>query len=369
MTGNPAEPGHRVELIRNVLENIASAGERLKNTLFKNSSSASRLTQKLVGSTVGIPSCTFYHTADSIHIPWGLLFDRPKSGRSPADWETLSDTELADGFWCKKFDLTSLYTSSNSTTAAPDAGRLQLEDKYILGLIHMRARLLAVGSDVSAPWLDVSWPKESMFTNSSLRPRIEDRLNKTEPILLYFFGHSSNGELHIDDSHEPVLTPSQLRGLCADPRTRPGIFILNGCGTFATQVVEGNDLTTGIRLNWPSVINECGFHGLVGTEAKVPTRFAWALGRDLLYLMLVRGLSPAIALRELRSKHWPLSLLYGLYCDPRIAFSSTVAFLEESASEANYCDLVYSDQLDDSSDQDFRVLPFEGAKARRKSRL
>jgi hypothetical protein len=85
--------------------------------------------------------------------------------------------------------------------------------------------------------------------------------------------------------------------------------------------------------------------------------------------MLVDGMSPADALRKLRSKHWPLSLLYGLYCDPRIAFSSTVEFLEESASEANYCDLVYVDQLDDSSDdQDMRVLPFEMAKARRRAR-
>ncbi len=355
----------RSRAIASRLELVAKEGEALRNTLFNGPLQASKFSETLLGKSKQVPNCTFYHPTDSIHIPWSLLYDRPMTRATPTDWSQLSAPQLEDGFWCNKFDITSLYTSSNSTVPAPPYAPLELQERYTLGLIHLRAKSRAVGADEPTPLPDIRWPKDSMFTASTLRSRLEDRLNKNEPVLLYFFGHSKDGELHIDDSNEPVLTPEQLRGLCADPGTRPGLFILNGCGTFASQVISDDVIHQSVRLNWPSVINECGFHGLVGTEAKIPTRFAWAIGRDLLYLILVKGYTISTALRELRPQHWPLSLLYGLYCDPRVAFGSVAAFLKEADSLQNYCDLTYSDRLDATETElDVRVLPFEGITSR-----
>jgi len=180
----------------------------------------------------------------------------------------------------------------------------------LFGVFHDGAIRFANGSRPE-------WPLQSFsareFTNQWAQ-------HASDHNILYFFCHADGERLMIgqtksrlDDGFVPYNFSTTIQA-CNVPRPG-GLIVLNGC---KTAVFSGNG-------KWLKATRTRGFSGFIGTEAIVPSRFAWPFGNDLVKLLLSSQLTPLQALQELWQIHWPLSLLYSLYCVADVTIRPSVA--------------------------------------------
>jgi hypothetical protein len=276
------------------LRELAKAGEQLKDRLFEGPARASEV-ESLLAAPNGRRQCWFQLDHKTpVQIPWGLLFDRPpKHGRK------LEPEELKRGFWCMKYDVCTL-VSRSSRSSRPGIHSLEeplhvtLTPSEILGVFNDAA--VAHASDRGPQ----GWPKDSICYSTAT---LYDKARSIENILLYFFCNAKGDTLYLgSNSPAEVLKPSTFKQLMTQTKGQPRAFLfLNGCPTSGTAQAE-----------WLSINGNVKFSGIIATEARVPTRFAWNFGRDLLR-QFGDGKTAADALRDLRTLHWPLGLAYSLY--------------------------------------------------------
>jgi hypothetical protein len=124
--------------------------------------------------------------------------------------------------------------------------------------------------------------------------------------LLFILCHADSTQLALNATDPPIGQQyvGSLRRRKGDDRQTACLVFLNGCAT-ATGSPHGGFLEATARQ---------GFFGFIGTEASVPDVFALRFG-----LAFMRGLRcQDKALHEvvsvLRTKHWPLSLVYSVNC-------------------------------------------------------
>jgi hypothetical protein len=144
--------------------------------------------------------------------------------------------------------------------------------------------------------------------------------------LLYLYCHASEHRIGFSgaDVLDTIDFTVDYRKHSVPPRC---LVFLNGCHTAAGGFLEatGRD----------------GFCGFIGAETAVPYMFAHRFGAAVI-AALYGGEPLASIMDRLRERHWPLSLVYGLYAYP---FLQLVPCFEIPAmANDNYSDLSVGSQ-------------------------
>lgn len=276
------------------------------------------------------------------YAPWGLMFDVPECPDKPGmrvPFKELTDAQLRQGFWCMNHRVSVLYSVSDGPVSSEDPEE-KAEGSKLLAVLHSDAL------NYADPDRRIKWSNEFDSLIDFLRYLRE---HQNEEWILYFFCHAKENILFVrsrNSRNEDKLTPESLMNYLEGQSQirKRGMVFLNGCKTGVSKRQHSWQLATRYR----------GLAGYIGTEAIVPTRFAWGFGNDLLYL-LASGETPETAMNELRERHWPLSLLYGEYCVPDGSVTSMpFATSFPKPSRINHCSLTLLDSRDDSH----ATLPF-----------
>lgn len=335
-TSNSSRDKERLKLLRL----LAHRGRDLKKVIFPIEEDEEEQSQS---STVDDYTLLLLGPLE-VHVPWGLLFDKPPR----VNINSLSEPELSAGFWAMKHNVTAVYNPANRHGQSKrwnEPVEVALGTEGLLGVLHSRA--------IGRAGL-VTWPNALRIPSSV---ELESRLLALEDdSLLYFFCHADEDVLKINDDRHDDLSPHRLKLIIETAQGRRGLVILNGCNTGVSHKATKKFNT------WLETTRTGSFLGFVGTEVEVPTIFAWKLGQHLLRLMLVDGLTIRDAMRNLRIPHWPLSLLYGLYCIPHVTVRGSADFLKTGADNAveNYSLMFLGNPKDR-----FAMLPFGSLRQRK----
>lgn len=240
--------------------------------------------------------------SSSLHVPWGLVCE-------PQFDENQSDDKLIEGFWCFKHQLWARYRISYDNEHSPP--QPQNAATFItLPLVHNEVyqQVQPLLSEEENRVLKALWAhQEPLTTFASFRERWGQLGNSSG--LLYFYGHASASSLALSSDDE--LKANELRSVI---QSQPGrskknawLAFLNGCHT--------GSATLG-AYGFLHATHQVGFHGFIGTEVAVPDVFALRFGMAVLIGLLYSEQCILSIMDRLRRAHAPLSLAYGLYCDP-----------------------------------------------------
>jgi hypothetical protein len=286
-----------------ILKAIATSGHKLYLALFhgeKGQGNPERIRKWLAGRPEKL-RITFV-VDERVHIPWGLVYDSDPNllSRNPED----IDLAHYPDFWCVKYCLASVYSRIDpSILTGPKNG-----DRFrVLPVVNQQAFEKAFGALT---------PEEQGAIKgllSSLNPpvyRTEDMFARCGELdnsdcLLYFYCHADGANLSLGINERVSIDDLKLRWRRNDLSSGEStcIVFLNGCHTAAGDPGGGFLEATG----------GTGFCGFIGTETEIPDVFALRFGSAFLYEIL-RGGTVTEVMFALRTKHWPLSLVYGTYC-------------------------------------------------------
>jgi hypothetical protein len=147
----------------------------------------------------------------------------------------------------------------------------------------------------------------------------------------YLLGHASGEYLQFSETDQ--LSASELAArldyLPDDCDLEHTILFLNGCDT----------ATEGERFSFAKLVGRFNVSALIGTEVKVPDRFAFRFALAFLRLVIHEGLPLRQALAQLRRKHLPISLAYSLYAAEGLTITPTAAngkAVRQSLLDENY---------------------------------
>lgn len=241
----------------------------------------------------------------TLMFPWSLTV--PPSVATPA--EGWSPHRLDGVFWSLRHDL------SISTFGAPGARREPVGPLEFgaLALMHRR-----IHDDVIATLTDplerqrlhaviASATRGLTFATGDFEQAI-DRLAADRAVtvrLAYLLGHAHGSRFQFSASDELSASrlATKLDNTVSGNVEQHTILFLNGCET----VGEGE------RFSFAELAGEFSVGAIIGTEVKVPDRFAFRFAVALLHAVLCEGATLRNALDRLRREHLPLSLAYALY--------------------------------------------------------
>lgn len=257
----------------------------------------------------------------AIHIPWSLV-------RRP---EPVPDGRVAmehlDPFWCLSYRLAvskdiPLVGDSPSTVKLL---LLPLFDSDVYKALAKRADMTALTPVLKAT--------NSMIIDS--RDALDKYVRRLPDagLLVYFLGHSSAEGLVLGNKERDFVSARHLRRILMRLGENPGIVFINGCRSAAG----------GSPLGHFDQVFDAGAVGLIGTEAKVPSLFAWRFGLEFLRRFLGTGKEVAEVMENLRKTHWPMSLLYSAYCSPY--FRAAEYDIPSEGPSHNYSDLLGEDTI------------------------
>ncbi len=289
-----------------VLRELARGGHRLYKTFFnaKGGAASQEVVEKIrdnvyVKGQRGRLNIGFF-VAPRIYIPWALMFEdlEPK-----IHCEGIAAYEAC---WGLKHGIATIY----DCLASP----LELSPRYDAGtfdtlcaadgsvIAKATSNLDPLSSEASLfGWLEQKYGPP-VVTSQSLLLEWKSRRNRLG--LLYFYCHAN--QTNIGFSERDVLDTIDFKTDYKKSENAPRCLVfLNGCHTAAGEERGGFLEATGRE----------GFCGFVGAETTLPFMFAHRFGAALISA-LYRG-SPLVEIvSDLRRRHWPLSLVYGLYAYP-----------------------------------------------------
>jgi hypothetical protein len=262
-----------------------------------------------------------------VHLPWGLAYDGDP--QNLLDNANPLDASLYRDFWCLKYWLSAVYLgiTPKALSAARSANKVR-----VIGVLNRRAQDEAfqslpaidqqVFTDLQSCWNATLFSSQDLFDNWP-------ELSKSDS-LLYFYCHASQTNLALSTTDEITIDDLRLklRREAKDCQDIISLVVLNGCAT-ATGAAGGGFL---------EATGKPPFCGFVGTETEVPDVFAMKFGCELLRRLLCSGEPIFKVMGSLREEHWPLSLVYSLYCYPQLQITPDRNSLALSAfSEKNFC--------------------------------
>lgn len=287
------------------LQAVAVQGARLKRMFFqwdadgRNEQAYVERILTTVEGADGRRSVCFFSGA-RLHIPWGLMY----SGNPPAAADAKGVASMS-GFWFTKFRLATVYQdavspfdfdcsyagSAYETLIAADQVLLQ---KITKNLSAEEVALLEMFLGSSGPIVNDVSALGTAWQNKGSRMG-----------LFYFYGHADNKRIAL--SKLEMLKLADFEDLCKKGHEPPKcVVFLNGCYT-----ASGDSSSRGFL----EATGRPGFCGFIGAEAELPDTFALRFGIAF-QKMFYEGVRLHDILDVLRTKHWPLSLLYGLYAYP-----------------------------------------------------
>lgn len=298
LESTPLNPGALMLLsntsVDNKIKSLAKAGFELYTQLFLDENGVEQTIVKTNLQELqedGKYRISFVN-GTTIYIPWGLIYDNDPEG----------NTINKQNFWCIKYHLTNILSR---------VWRKQTSDKYkLLSIVneeiydkvhkHLTKEELAVYE-----WL-LQTSDEQKLSGRSLLNKLGSL--KEENILLSFYCHANSSNLAISSDDEVSLYDLQK---VANNVKGCWVLFLNGCLTATGSTKEG----------FLDILANNKFYGFIGTETAVPNVFALRFGIQFLHKLFSTELSLLEVMHEMRQQHWPLSLMYSVYCFPKVVFS------------------------------------------------
>jgi hypothetical protein len=241
-----------------------------------------------------------------IYVPWGLLYDgSPTINAKPTDPDDFS------GLWCLRHRVSVVF----DTLASPNDFVITYDSKSFHFLTagdnseFRKAKLALKRSPAERSLMarllkKYGRPAISSHDLISTWNDVEQRLG-----LLYLFCHADARTVgfSVDDTMSVIAFKNTLVKSTTSPRC---LVFLNGCFT-ANPDAKGTFL---------EATGRDGFCGYIGAETEVPALFAFRFGLAFQRL-LFQGHEVAEIMAHLLRKHWPLSLVYGLYAFPHLSIT------------------------------------------------
>jgi hypothetical protein len=256
---------------------------------------------------------------DGIHIPWGLIYSDDPDGLDTGE-EGEPRIEDYGNFWGIKHSASSVY----STLPPPSDPTNRIASDSFSLLPTLNKGVFDTAYDcldaVEQGIVDGFWKQTCVpVYNGDELSVAWQRLSKGSGIL-YFYCHANETSLEL--SKTEVLTAEDLRiALDEVPGlTSVNLAFFNGCST-----AIGPQRQREYGRSFMGILKHLNFRGYIGTEAKVPDVFALRFGFDFLLNFLHGDRSLSDTMSHLRVKHWPLSLVYTMHCDPLVEISRSTA--------------------------------------------
>lgn len=266
---------------------------------------------------------------DRVHIPWGLVYDADPDSLNIDDTTPPQIDEYGD-FWGIKFNTSSVHSTIRARIN-PD--RLPGETFYLLPAINEMAytKAYSVLSTVERSFADIFWLETNQPLSSGHQLKEAWKKLSNENGILYFYCHADGSTIELSDT-ESLSAEELLIVLLRKRSPSVNLAFFNGCAT-----ATGPDRQSGEERGFMEIMNQLGFRGYIGTEAKIPDVFALRFGFDFLFYFLHGNGCLLDAMNHLRRKHWPLSLLYTINCDPLVALSRmSVPVFPDKLSDENF---------------------------------
>jgi hypothetical protein len=306
-----------------ILKEIAEAGHRLYRALFHDPGgvgAATKNRQKI--ETLTGPHQLYASTTGGLHIPWGLVYD--------GDPEELSGNpedvafEHYQGFWCIKYRASCVYNKVETYSADKPlpAGMVRMQS-VVNELVYERTRPYL--EKCGAPfwdWLTTQFGPP-IYSQKNWLARWKSEYDKVA--VLYFYSHANGGKIGLASDS---ISANDLALDLGDETavTLPCVVFVNGCSTAVGDPNGGFlEATAGSRF--------CGF---IGAEASIPEIFALRFGSAFLYEFFRGGRTIIDIMAGMRECHWPLSLLYNVYCVPELKLEAANA-APPAVPVGNFC--------------------------------
>jgi hypothetical protein len=291
------------------LSDLIEAGAELSAELFdpvggdrQTAAQAQDFISDLVFAAKGRPRLTI-HSDASVHVPWGFVFAADPE-TVPERTGTLSDFS---GFWLDRF---SICTRFNPYNLMQNGARPRDNFRILMALhrsLHESAQQ-QLAPERREYFENIKNYEVGAVADWGLCRRKWKAIQKQDSIL-YFYGHSDGSMIELDPGVDPKFRMEALKfhnAFRKHDACSASIFFLNGCLTAMGQEHNGFLRVTAMP----------GFYGFIGTEAKVPSKFASEYGTDFMHNLCVLGRSVQETYEELRIPHFPLSLLYSCFAHP-----------------------------------------------------
>lgn len=239
-------------------------------------------------------------TDDSVHIPWGLLFEDDPNA-IPA--EANADIAAFDGFWCLRHDVRAFH-SRHIPYEHECIGLNQINWLAVSHGVELSATLeslSALAAEEHEAWQTLcATLGESRYSVADLESTWEQCEGNFR--FVYLFCHGNANELSFGPLDGIDAGRLSRRLQKRDDRRCPTLIFLNGCETAIGELGSGFlEATAGP-----------GFCGTIGTEAKVPRLYAKRFAIAFFLEFLTTGSLPSEVMKVLRTRHWPFSLVYSL---------------------------------------------------------
>lgn len=296
-----------------ILRKLARCGIQLYAEVF---AGAPKELRKFLSKDGGSPNpvqINIYLSANlqDLSVPWGLIFDPyTLCVTSPK-----TDEDFKTGFWNISRMLATIYQDIDMLYS----GKAQRDEASLASVFNEKAFRDAGGKLTD-------WPQENIFFAWDDFV-YADKCDQDR--VLHFFSHAIKDCLYFED--DKPISSGEFRRYASlkNPETWE-ILIANACNThfIATD-------------RWIEAAWSHGMQGFIGIESEVPSAFALVFGRDLIKLILSNhnsGEKICKLFRNIQIKHWPLSLLYGLYANPNIIFSEYSKAYKIKESHFNWCE-------------------------------
>jgi hypothetical protein len=266
-------------------------------------------------------------------FPWTLVvpgaFTLPESG---ADIAT-----VARAFWCLRHEL-----SVSTFGAVGERRPIEPGEYRAITLLHRRiyddARC-SLTDDAELHWVRdlLDEATEGMnFGSSSFEKAVGEAAAApgVRLRLAYLLGHANGERFEFSEGDQISAGKLAVRLNAGRQKSQPQqtILFLNGCET----------VTEGELFSFGDMVGQFSVAALVGTEVKVPDRFAFRYALAFLQLVLCEGWMLRRAIDKLRREHLPLSLAYSLYAadgltiTPRTDLPATLSAAIERSQANNY---------------------------------
>jgi len=256
-----------------------------------------------------------------VYVPWGLLYD----GTLAPDADPTNPDDYA-GFWCLKHQISTVFDA----LASPS--------DFVVTYDNGVFQTLSIGdaAEFTKAELVLKECLEEQGAIDMLRKRHGSPATTSETLikawtdcertlgLLYFFGHAD--AKNIGFSATDTISVVKFKNVLIKSGTSPRCLVfLNGC--YTTNPDENGTFLEATGRD--------GFCGYIGAETEVPATFAFRFGLAF-QCLLYRGLEVVEIMSQLRRKHWPLSLVYGLYGFPHVSVTHHPEIGKVALPEANY---------------------------------
>lgn len=227
-------------------------------------------------------------------VPWGLVFTPPK-GVDLADLG--SSFEDYQNFWSIRHGLAYYHHVQYNSESAWRPLISSRKFRFTIVREWADGRFMRITDDTLGPDARIE-------SRKGLNDRV--RNNRLWHHIVYFdlrHGSSGNfalGEQELSDTEfGRILSKLDKNSTCL-------------C------VIDRDAIVRGDRgQGWVSTLFHERWQGFIATEADIDNRVLHGFGIQLLATILTAGEPLSECIYDVRRRHWPWSLLYGVYCNPR----------------------------------------------------